>query len=71
MSRVIVLGSSPLGLGASPIRSPEVERINLWAERKALAGTHLIVPAIADYDVRRELVRLQRTRSLVHLNQFN
>ncbi len=29
-----------------------------------------MVPSIADYEVRRELVRLQKTRSLAHLDRF-
>lgn len=35
-----------------------------------MAGNRLIVPAIADFEIRRELERLQKTRSLAHLNQF-
>ena len=70
MSRVIVLDSSPLSLLASPVRTPEVQRINRWAEQEMLAGSRLLVPAIAAFEVRRELERLQKIRSLAHLDQF-
>jgi predicted nucleic acid-binding protein len=32
------------------------------------AGNRVVVPEIADYEVRRELLRLQRTQSIQHLD---
>lgn len=71
MIRVIVLDAGPLSLVASPRRTAEVLAINRWAREQIGAGRQLVVPAIADYEVRRELIRVNRTQSLARLDAFN
>ena len=71
MSRVIFLDAGPLGLATNPVRSPEVEAILVWLDTLLAAGNRIVVPAIADYEVRRELIRLNRRRSLARLDAFN
>ena len=71
MIRVIALDTSPLSLLASPRKSAEVLAINRWAAEHIRVGRRLVVPAIADYEVRRELIRLNRTHSLARLDAFN
>lgn len=67
---IVVLDTTPLGL---LVRSP-----NLAAARKMQEdvvylreqGKRIFVPAIADYELRRELKRLNQTESLARLNAF-
>ena len=71
MSRVIVLDTGPLGLLTNPKKTPEPRAITRWALDMMAAGRRLIVPAIADYEVRRELERVGHRKGLVQLDAFN
>jgi predicted nucleic acid-binding protein len=71
MSRVIILDTGPLGLLTNPRKTPEVIAATLWAISVMAAGHRLIVPAIADFEVRRELERARKTRSVAALDAFN
>jgi len=71
MSRVIILDTGPLGLLTNPRKTPEIRAITRWALDMMMAGHRLIVPAIADYEVRRELERVGRSRGLAQLDAFN
>jgi len=71
MSRVIVLDTGPLGLLTNPKRTPEPRAIAHWALGIMAAGHRLLVPAIADYEVRRELERLGHKKSIAQIDAFN
>jgi predicted nucleic acid-binding protein len=71
MSRVILLDAGPLGLLTNPKKTPETRAITQWAIDIMAAGHRLMVPAIADYEVRRELERAGRQRGLAQLDAFN
>jgi hypothetical protein len=71
MSRVIVLDTGPLGLLTNPKKTPETRTITRWALDMLTAGHRLVVPAIADYEVRRELERTGRSQGLAQLDAFN
>jgi predicted nucleic acid-binding protein len=65
----IVLDASPLSLLCYPdLRVPVVDEINLWLEGHDLAGRIVYVPEIADYEVRRELIRAGKVRSIRKLD---
>jgi predicted nucleic acid-binding protein len=70
VSRFIVLDSGPLGLVTHPQRSAEVVAITDWLLRCILAGDRVIVPAIVHYELRRELLRANKTSSLTRLADF-
>lgn len=68
MSRVIVLDAGPLGLLT---RSRSVQIANQcaqWLRDLLVAGERVIIPEIADYEVRRELVRLNASGALRRLD---
>ena len=69
--RAIVLDSTPLGL---IVRRPDdggpADQCRDWAERKARAGHRLYVPAIIDYELRRELLRLGKAWSIRELDAY-
>ena len=71
MSRVIILDTGPLGLLTNPKKTPETRAITRWALDMMSAGHRLVVPAIADYEVRRELERAGRSQGLAQLDAFN
>jgi predicted nucleic acid-binding protein len=71
VSRVIVLDTGPLGLLTNPKKTPESVAATRWAIGVMAAGHRLVVPAIADFEVRRELERLGKTRGIAQLDAFN
>jgi len=62
--RTIVLDSSPLSLLCHPNPNPHAIDCQNWATSLQLAGHRIIVAEIADYEVRRELIRARRDRAI-------
>jgi hypothetical protein len=71
MSKTIFLDTGVLGLMTNPNKSQEVLDCLQWAVDMLNAGHHFIVPSIADYEVRRELIRAGKTNGIVLLNAWN
>ena len=68
MNTIILLDASPLGRISNPsATSANLECYN-WMESLITAGYRVIVPEIADYEVRRELLRAEKTRGLARLD---
>ena len=70
MARAIVLDSTPLAL---LVRRPDggpVSACRRWAAEKVAEGSRLYVPAIIEYELRRELERLNSVGSLRVLDSF-
>lgn len=64
MSRAVVLDAGPLGLTTNPRRSAASMACARWLQLLANAGTRIIVPEIADYEVRREPLRANKLRGI-------
>ena len=71
MSLTVFLDAGPLGMITNPKKSPATTVIVQWAFDLEAAGHWLIVPAMADYEVRRELVRAEKAEGTACLNAFN
>ena len=71
MKAVIVLDSGPLGLLMQQRGVPPADACRVWMETLALVGCRFIVPEISDYEVRRELVRLNALAALARLDAFS
>ncbi len=57
MNEIVLLDASPLGMISNPsATSANLECYN-WIESLLMSGYRVIVPEIADYEVRRELLR--------------
>lgn len=67
---LIVLDSGPLGLLSNPIQTGEAREAQEWARNRLDAGYRFIVPEIADYEVRRELLRADKQLGLTRLNDL-
>lgn len=67
MNRVVILDTGPLGLVTHPGSKPEVKECQAWLQSLLGEGIRFLVPAIADYELRRELIRANQHRGLARL----
>ena len=67
---LIVLDAGPIGLLSNPTTSGPSAEARAWAQRHLEAGDRLVVPEIADYEVRRELLRAERHRGVQALDRL-
>lgn len=70
MSRVIVLDTGPLGLVTNPKLSTESVACAQWLQVHIKSGNRVIIPEIADYEVRRELLRANKVRGIARLDDL-
>jgi len=68
MSVVVVLDAGPLGMITNPRSSLENERCKNWPATLVQQGVGVVIPEIADYEVRRELLRADKTSGLARLD---
>jgi len=71
MSLTVFLDTGPLGILTNPKRPPETVRALTWAITMIQARHRFMVPAIADYEVRRELERAGKLAGLAALDAWN
>jgi len=67
MAKPIMLDAGPLGRIAHPRPNPE---ITAWLTELLSANAVIIIPEIADYEVRRNLLLAGLTKSISRLNQL-
>jgi predicted nucleic acid-binding protein len=67
---LLVLDSGPLGLLSNPTAHGEPRAIREWAFQRLDEGAGIVVPEIADYEVRRELLRADRRDGLRRLDEL-
>ena len=70
MSRIVAIDSGPLGLLCYPGATGRALRCQTWARELLSAGVVVLIPEIADYEVRRELIREDRASSLARLDRL-
>jgi len=68
MARVIVLDSGPLGLASDSPRKQNAKLCRDWIRHLDLTGALIVVPAIADFEVRRELLRTHARAGILRLD---
>jgi predicted nucleic acid-binding protein len=68
VSLIVLLDAGPLGMITNPKSSPENEACKNWLANLVAKGTEVVVPEIADYEVRRELIRAGKDRGLGRLD---
>ena len=68
MSPVVLLDAGPLGLVTNPKQSPQSLACTQWLQSMVARNARIIIPEIADYEIRRELLRADKTGGLDRLN---
>lgn len=68
MTRVVLLDAGPLGMVTHPGGVEEVDACKSWLEGLLSRGVRVAVPEIADYEVRRELLRARKARGIARLD---
>lgn len=71
MSKTIFLDTGPLSILTNPRFPTLTQEAIQWSVNLMTAGHRLIVPAIADFELRRELERMGSVRSIMALDAFN
>lgn len=67
---IVVLDSGPLGLVTNPRATAEAQACRAWLNTVLAANVRVVVPEIADYEIRRELLRAGKIRGLRRLDQL-
>ena len=67
MARLIFLDSGPLGLMVRAPGKPQVQRCLAWLNAVMRNAAVVVIPEIAHYEVRRELIRIRAVDSLRRL----
>ena len=68
VSRIVLLDAGPLGLVSNPKPSRQNLACSAWLQSLLESGVRVIVPEIADYEVRRELLRANKQPGLAMLD---
>jgi len=68
MSLIVLLDAGPLGMITNPKGSPENEACKNWLADLAYNGIEIVIPKIADYEIRRELPRAGKEEGLSRLD---
>jgi predicted nucleic acid-binding protein len=70
VSQVVLLDAGVIGLLTNPNRTPNNVACARWLQAIAMARIRVIVPEIADYEVRRELLRAKKVNGLRRLDEL-
>ena len=66
----VLLDTGPLGLVTNPNMSQDALECTHWLQALVLHGVVVYIPEIADYEVRRELLRADKTAGLRRLDDL-
>jgi predicted nucleic acid-binding protein len=70
VSRVVLLDAGPIGLVTNPKLSPESTLCTRWLQTLITSNIRVIIPEIADYEVRRELLRANKIKGIARLDEL-
>jgi predicted nucleic acid-binding protein len=68
--RAVLLDSGPLGLVTNPNLSNEGVDCTKWLQSLLSSNVRVIIPEIVDYEIRRELLRANKTKGLNQLDSM-
>ncbi len=66
---IVLLDTGPLGLVTNPRASAENQQSRQWLAMLLQSGVRVMIAEIADYEVRRELLRGRKARGIAHLDR--
>ncbi len=67
---IVLLDSGPLGILTNPKGSPVTVECRIWVRSLLLKGYKVKLPEIADYEVRRELLRANKLTGVQRLDDW-
>ena len=70
MSNFVLLDSGVVGMITNPKAHPICQNCRLWLDNLAPRGYRIALPEIADYEVRRELIRADKSKGIDKLNRL-
>ena len=70
VTSVVLLDAGPIGMATNPRPSPKNLACTEWLSRLVDQGVRVVIPEIADYEVRRELLRVNKVKGLIQLDQL-
>jgi predicted nucleic acid-binding protein len=70
MKRIILLDAAPLGMVTNPRATKENSACQQWVLALLAADERVLVPEIADYEVRRELLRAGKRKGIDRLDRW-
>ncbi|MBD1906170.1 nucleic acid-binding protein [Funiculus sociatus GB2-A5] len=70
MSRVVLLDAGPVGMVTNPRATALCRECRLWLDSLEPRGYDVMLPEIADYEVRRELLRASKVAGIRQLDQL-
>jgi predicted nucleic acid-binding protein len=68
MNDVVILDTGPLGLLCNPSTKPTPTAARQWLMDLLAAGRRVVLPELADYELRRELMRANLVRAVARLD---
>lgn len=68
MRTLVFLDTGPLGMVTNPRATTQTERCTRWIEGLLARGVRVLIPEIADYELRRELLRAEKVEGLRRLD---
>lgn len=68
MNKIILLDAAPLGLISNPTVSPNNNACYRWMRAAVAQGAQVLISEVADYEVRRELIRANKTTGIASLD---
>jgi hypothetical protein len=71
MLQAIILDSHPLSLICQRRGKPDADACRQWLADCMQSGVRVHVPEVADYEVRRELIRAGKTAAVARLDRFS
>jgi len=70
VSRVLFRDAGSIGLVTNPKLSPESTLCTRWLQTLITSNSRVIIPEIADYEVRREWLRANKVRGIARLDEL-
>jgi predicted nucleic acid-binding protein len=67
---IVLLDSGPVGILTSPLANPDAVRCDAWLDALLANGHRAFTSEVCDYEIRRELLRLNKVTSIARLDAF-
>jgi len=70
VNTIVLLDAGPLGIVTNPKATPQNQACTEWLKALLAKGARVCIPEIADYEVRRELLRANKSDGVRRLDEL-